>query len=738
MAPVRSFVTLVLCLVPCAFFTVSALIPGEARTPAAAIAIRTLSSFPDRISGGDALIEIERPPGASDTSPRVTLNGRDVSSRFKNVAGTTRFHAVLDGLVIGRNVLAVAGKPWGAADASLTLTNYVRTGPIISGPHVRPFVCQTDAFKLPDGTTLGAPKDENCTAATVVQYLYLPSGATALKSVPDPPAVPPDVAPTTTIDGRRVPFIVRVETGTINRAIYQIAVLDDPVHGGDASAVNPPPSWNHRLLAVHGTGCPGGWYIQGSAMGVSPTGGANVTRLGEGYAVFTSTLNHPSNSCNAFLAGETTMMVKERAIELLGVPKLTVSVGTSGGAYTSLQVADAFPGLFDGILINATFPDALSIALGGEDAHLLSHYTATHPEALTEAETVAVSGYSGRRAWMDAANQSQRTDPVAGRKDVEGYGAAVWNAAVPASARYDPEANRQGARPTVFDAARNIYGVDPATGFARRPFDNVGVQYGLRAFESGLITSAQFLDLNERIGGYDQDANYTSARSTGDADAIAHAYAAGLTLGGGGGLKSIPVFDDGAYNDTAAYHYQWFHFAIRERIKRGSGDAANHVMWRGPVQADRAWAVFADWVAAVADDAGGGSAHDKVVRHKPAAAIDGCWAPAEGAASSPLQFVAEPQTFSRQPNTRCNTAYPSYGFTRLVAGGPLDANVLKCQLKPIDPREYGNHFTPDELRRLRAIFPTGVCDFSKPGVRQQPIVTWNSFGPAPPATLQRF
>ena len=86
-------------------------------------------------------------------------------------------------------------------------------------------------------------------------------------------------------------------------------------------------------------------------------------RLGEGYALFINTLNHPTNSCNAFLAGETTMMGKEHFIETFGVPLYTMSTGGSGGAYTSLQIADAFPGLFDGVDIRATFPDALSIAL---------------------------------------------------------------------------------------------------------------------------------------------------------------------------------------------------------------------------------------------------------------------------------------------------------------------------------------------------------------------------------------
>ena len=94
------------------------------------------------------------------------------------------------------------------------------------------------------------------------------------------------------------------------------------------------------------------------------------------------------------------------------------------------------------------------------------------------------------KAFVDAANQSQRTDPVPNRADIEGYQSARWNAAVPEALRYDPVTNPKGARPTVFDAARNIYGVNPATGAALRPFDNVGVQYGLSALNSGAITVA--------------------------------------------------------------------------------------------------------------------------------------------------------------------------------------------------------------------------------------------------------
>ena len=37
-------------------------------------------------------------------------------------------------------------------------------------------------------------------------------------------------------------------------------------------------------------------------------------------------------------------------------------------------------------------------------------------------------------------------------------------------------------------------------GFARPPWDNVGVQYGLQALRDGHITPAEFLDLNARVG----------------------------------------------------------------------------------------------------------------------------------------------------------------------------------------------------------------------------------------------
>jgi hypothetical protein len=699
--------------------------------PPADVGIQTLSARPDLISGGDVLVQITQKHVNRNHPVAITLNGYDVTSAFRPGGTPNTLIGLVTGLNIGKNTLRVQGNgSSGLKDATLELTNYDIRGPIISGPHEVPFICQTEAFTLPDGTSLGPPTDSDCSAPTTITYLYMPTSGTGFEPLPNP--LPADVAKTTTTTGATVNFIVRVETGTINRGIYQTAILHDPTSDPAPSPFTPPKGWNKRLIAIEGFGCPGGWYVQGATEGSLSFGGLDFSllspaRLGEGYALFTNTLQHPSNSCNSVLSGESAMMTKAHFIDTFGVPLYTVSEGCSGGSYGSIQLADALPGLYDGALIACTFPDPLGIAFSGSDGHLLTHYFAvTDPTGFSVAQQVAVSGYKGQQAWIDAANQSGRTDPVPGRVDIAGYSSAVWNPAVPLALRYDPVTNPTGARPTVYDISHNMYGVNPLTGFALRPFDNVGVQYGLAALNAGQITTTQFLNLNEFIGGYDQDFNYVANRVVGDLGAIKRAQQSGLQLGGNGGLASIPLFDiSGIYDDDGGYHYQWFHFATRERMIEANGDADNHVMWRGnPVPFDAAWSTFIQWMEAVAADTSAVPADQKVVSDKPPAAVDGCW-------SSSTTFIAEPQVFGRLPNTQCNTLFPSYAFPRYVAGGPLAANIIKCQLKLIDLNDYQVSFTSAELARLQSIFPNGVCDWSKPGVNQTGVVPWASFGPSP-------
>jgi hypothetical protein len=639
---------------------------------------------------------------------------------------------LIDGLKVGPNRLDVSAHR--EPRATLQLTNYPIQGPIVSGPHIRPFICQTETFVLADGRRFGPPLDADCSVDTKITYVYLSTSTGTFKTLESKTELPNDVAKTTTTAGTIVNFIVRIETATINRGIYESAILHDPTADSIPSPFSPPRGWNKVLIGIHGTGCTGGWYVQGGSRTfdvIRHSEFLNVRRLGQGYALYTNTLQNPSDSCNPFLAGETAMMGKGHFIKTYGVPRYSISVGSSGGAYTSLQIIDAFPGLFDGALIENTFPDALSIALSAMDAHLLRHYSSvTQPGAFTEAQQVGVSGYQSRRAWYDAANQAGRTDPIPHRMDAEDYVSAVWNAAVPISLRYDPSVNPNGARPTIWDVSRNIYGVEPTTGAALRVFDNVGVQFGLAALNVGLITKVQFLDLNQKIGGYDRDDNYTATRTVGDKHAITEAYRSGLQLSGGGGLSDVPVLDlSGTFDESAHYHYQWYHFAVRERLTKANGDHDNHVMWRGNtdsserVQAE-AFDFLNRWIEAIKADVSQLPPREKVRRHRPSELRDGCW-------SATQQFIAEDQVFSHRPDSPCNTFWPSFDFPRLMAGGALGAHILKCTLKPIDFSNYTVSFTSAEQARLRSIFPQGVCDWTKPGLYFSHVVIGQSYGPAP-------
>jgi hypothetical protein len=719
----------------------------------AAPTLSVISSKAEHVTGGSALINIALPENGGANSLLVaSLNGVDVSSAFKIDPNKPGYLiGKLTDLTVGQNTLTAS---YGGANATVQLTNYPITGPVLSGPAITPFICQTQNFTLPDGTKLGTATDANCSAPTKINYVYRSITGGSFIPLTNTSALPADIAMTTTTTGTTVPFVVRVETGTMDRGIYQNAVLHDPTKDGTPSPTTPPKGWNKRLIANHGSGCAGGWYLQGGAQGVNPLTGDNITRLSEGYGIFINSLNHPTNSCNAQLAGEATMMGKENFIKTYGLPTYTVSSGCSGGAYSSLQVADAFPGLFDGIVISCTYPDALSISLSALDSKLLSRYfKTTNPESMTETQMFTVSGHKNARAWYDLALQSGRTDPVPKRADpipasplMGGYNSAVWNAAVPVDLRYDPVTNPKGARPTVFDVARNIYGIDKTTGFALRPYDNIGVQFGLNALNNGTITAAQFLDLNEKIGGYDQDGNYTTNRTVGDVGAIKRAYQSGLHLGGGGGLASIPVLDfTGIYDEDQYYHYQWFHFAVRERMAKANGGSANHVMWRGgpaitelfgqttPIgvavtnaASKQSWTTFINWMEAYKADTTSTSQREKVIKNKPANAVDGCFTK-----STTPQFIAETQTLSSQPNSQCNTLWPSWTAPRIESGGPVAADNLKCQLKAINYADYKIIFSDTEKTRMTSIFPGGVCDWTKDGANQSPVVPYPSFGPSP-------
>ncbi|MBL4581787.1 MAG: hypothetical protein JKY29_08220, partial [Gammaproteobacteria bacterium] len=625
---------------------------------------------------------------------------------------------------------------------SLELTNYPQSGPIISGPHEQPYVCQSEQFVTVAGDTLGSALDLSCTIPTRVDYVYWSTLDEVFKPLllEAEIALPEDLGLITVMGRVDQPYIVRVETGTVNRAIYEIAMLHNPL--GSSRFLDPwnrSSNWNDKLVYTHGGGCRAGWYQQGDR-----TGG--VMRRGlfeQGYALTSATLNVFGQNCNDLLASETHIMVKERFIEHYGEPDYTIATGASGGSYQSHQTADNYPGVFDGIIVSSSFPDVTTATIFTlADARLLHNYFSTvDVETFSREQQRLVSGFG---VWESIANLSRgaaRLDPLYNLETpLEEQGGEI---SIPALAdELYSQINPSGLRATVYDHTVNVYGstvnpFDPTQQLAQRPLDNVGVQYGLLALNQGAITAQQFLDLNQGIGGFDHDMNHVPERHRADSQARKRAIESGRILYGGAGLAVTPVIDYRTYNDHLQggdIHMIVHQFSTRQRLVNANGHADNHVMqvggqWdfiEGQNDLGNLFRQMDYWIRNIQANTLEFDPEIRVVRNKPASLLDSCW----DTTGETIELIEEPLAFASE--SRCSQLYPSYQSPRQIAGAPLANDIVSCQLKRIDLADYAISFTSDEYQQLLSVFLGGVCDWSRgdsSGSRHQG--TWRSFGPSP-------
>ena len=688
---------------------------------AAAVGVRVVSSRSDMVSADTALVEISGLETAAGSPLSVTVNGRDVTSAFRAARPGGPLLGRIDALTLGKNSVdvRVAGK----REARLELINHSIAGPIFSGPHQTPFVCQTEAAGL------GAPLDANCAAKTVVTYVYKSTAPPGGRGIGGPAAAAPipagfrsydpsgtrptDLAQTTTSNARTVDYIVRRERGTINRAIYEIAFLHVP---GEPA---PDPwtttqGWNGRLVYSFGGGCSAG-YRQGQNVSA-----LTDAVLSAGYAMAVSTLNVFGNTCDDVISAETMMMVKEHFIEQFGAPIYTIGTGGSGGSMQQYLIAQNYPGLLDGITPAISYPDIMSIIPTVVDCSLLAHAFEVATQPWTDEQRTAVSGYA---TWRTCSDSWNRTFSPAWLR------ATACNASLPKSDVYDPATNPRGTRCGVYDNEVNVYGRDPKTGFARRPLDNVGVQYGLVAFNKGLISAGQFLELNQRIGGYDADGNLVAARTVADPVALRLAHETGRVNAGSGSLGAIPIIDWRPYLDpTGDIHDSFRSFVTRARLVAANGRADNHVILRLPGGRGSGAGVpvtvntiemMDRWLTAIGNDRSSAPLAVKVARNRPVDVSDACF-------TEQGEKIVEQAIYMGQG--RCNQLYRPHADPRLAAGAPLTDDILKCQLKPIDLKDYMQPLTLAEIARLKSVFPNGVCDYRRAGVEQRPLDgTWKPY-----------
>jgi hypothetical protein len=749
--------------------------------PALRVQLRVLSSPPQYVSGGDARIEVRAAPGLHDKL-ELWLNGQRL-----NVALQSKGHGlegVITGLVEGKNRLEVRHRASGARDA-LELTNYPITGPMFSGPHQHPFVCRTDqlgveplvdsatppGYRVRDaaGNTIGYSR--NCSVNSAVTYLYR-STANTWKPLPADGSRPADMADITLPDGRTVEFVIRRETGSINRFLYSFAML---APRGENPAAPDLSLWNGKLLYWFQGGVAIG-HTQGTVHG----GSINPDILRLGFAIAHSSGNNTGTHYNLNLAGETAMMTKERFIERYGVPLYTVGLGGSGGAIQQYVIAQNHPGVLDALLPVQSYPDMVTQTIHVGDCELLEHYMdatdRSNPKWRVTKNRSLLVGFNAEENPPGGPNP-RVNDPLAPLKTALGYSTAIgstecvpgWRGLTPLAMNplygqvpnqqfYEPQSAIAAIRWTHWDDLRNVYGVD-ATGAARPTWDNVGVQYGLQSLKDGRITPAEFLHLNWHIGGWKHPSQMvqegfpffgTSAaevnkaltipgyfdpwsrrnmnlspapdqpapRTRGDFDAMRAAYTSGHVFTG---TLNVPAIDHRQYMERELdMHNSHQSFAVRSRVLERMGHSDNLVIWftdtqPGVPKASQtfdALAVIDEWMMNILANPKKG-----IAGNKPARAVDSCF-DVNGRLMHAGDHVWD-GILDDRPAGPCTAAFPIYKTSRIVAGAPLHGAMYRCALKPVRQAVADGLYAPwtpsaDEIAQLERIFPDGVCDYGKP------------------------
>jgi hypothetical protein len=710
-----------------AFLNVLAL--GASSAFAQSLGIEVLSSRPELVSGGDVLLRI-----TATAAPTVSVGGTDVSGVFKSDA-KGGWVGLVTGLKDGANQLAAKAD---GKDVSLTLTNHPVNGTLIAGPQQAPFVCENESHGLESA------KDASCAAPTTTKYFYR-DRAGAWKPFNASAARPNDIATTKTSEGREVALIVRQEKGVINRSAYIINILHDPAAGPlpTPSAPSTASGWNGRLIYSFGGGVQANYHM-GRALGAmtGTEGKMFMEDLGagfldmfitRGYAIAAGSLNVMGTNNDDVKSAETVAKVKERFIKQFGKPLFTIGHGASGGSMQQHLIANAYPGLLDGIMPGRSYADVMTFLQPLYDCELLQNAFNTGGKWSDEQKGAVAGKYWGYCVSHATRYPNARPDNC--------------DAAVKDEVANDPALKAKGVRCTFQDNLVNVFGKDPETGFARNPFDNVGVQYGLQALNEGRISFDQFLDVNGRVGGLDINGKIGLKRMVGDTQALRRAYQTGR-VNVGTGSTSTAIVDVRSYVDGAPpppfdalkdvdVHDGYHSLVMRARLLKYNGSAANHVMLTaasyGRVQTDtrtagspltrmsgEALAQLDRWLTAVANDKSSEPLAKKIAAHKPADLVDACYP----AVAGPLIGATEKVT----DMARCKALFPFSGDARLAAGAPASDDVYKCALKPVDAKDYKQTPTAEQLSQIMRIFPEGVCDYSKPGVGQEPLAgTWAVF-----------
>ncbi|GAA5444825.1 hypothetical protein Misp06_03017 [Microbulbifer sp. NBRC 101763] len=559
-----------------------------------------------------------------------------------------------------------------------------------------------------------------------------------------------------TVNGRQVDFIIRVETGTINRHFYAIAALR-----GDGETAEAPngSNWNRRLIYQFrgGVGIGG---RQGN-LNKGDVTRRRVDQLARGYAIVYSTANQTRNHYNMWLAEDTARRLKKQFEALYGEPMYTVGIGGSGGAIQQYLFAQNAPGLLDAAIPLYSYPDMVTQTIYAFDCEPLEYFfdvqDADNPRWKSVEERSILQGLAAnpevnsRFHMINVAaslfDSRYRNRARGATECVEGWRGLVPLVNNPNFVHFFKSFSTSvvdNVHWTHWENLRQFYGAGE-NGYANSTWDNEGVQYGLKALVNGDISIDTFLKVNASIGGWKAQENQSdeklwflnggllpvklsvwseqnlnlgtiakpAKRSRASMEAINGIYRSGHVFLGD---VEIPIVDMRHYLDKEPdMHHSSASFSARERIRRARGHADNHLIWvshkdHNPV--DEALDIVDRWMQNIINNPSKG-----VVGNRPEGANDRCF-DREGNV-----LAAGPEVWNGEWNGlasgKCMREYPIHSTSRQVAGAPITDDIFKCALQPVERAlakgVYGPHTEEitGRIDDLLRIFPTGVCNFNE-------------------------
>lgn len=643
--------------------------------------------------------------------------------------------------------------------------------PLYSGPQQSPFICTTVE------SDLGQPVIDNidgignavypeadgaidysarpfgwsryCSIATRVDYWYVSSSDLKFKRLADRSSLPADVA-SLNVNGEQVPFVVRVEAGTINRFLYTIAMLAPFEESLETPEGLDNRAWNNRIVYYLRGGVGIGHYQgyaawHGGVWGDEHEGFRRA--MEEGYAIVTSSANETGVTYNLELAAETAWMVKEHFTLTYGAPSFTVGLGGSGGGVQQYIFGQNQPDILDAGIPLYSYPDMVTQAIPVGDCNLLEQYFMEETDAAAAAGTESVWAKWTNRTWVEGMNASDTIENsvfegVMGSSEcIEAWWFGeplVLNPQFTAPEYIQalnlygyPQAEISSVKWTHFNDLGNIYPID-ARGFAGIPWDNVGVQYGLQAMRDHKISVDEFLRINACVGGWKEQNEYiqwdpvndpfdirnttqnaascregmASPRKQGNIEAMWAAYESGQAFYG---KLDMPVIDLRPYlEEELDMHNSRQSFSTRARLLQYDGDASNQVVWFTHKD-DNIFDHIMDAIHVLEDY--------KLSGRKPVDFEDRCFDQSGTLIDSGAHVWAG--ILDTDAPGPCTQAYPIKSSPRMVAGEMVAGDTFKCGLKGLDVAftdgTYGDVvFTVEQQDQLFNIFRDGVCDYSLP------------------------